>query len=225
MSRTSSLAEVVEKLENTNNKAVAFVIRQPNHPDDAPSILVAINMEDIHRNLLTVKEGIEASAEKALEIIALDMNGKQLGDQGRVFLNQGKLWIAWDGPEKTDPYTNISDVAFSLSEDVQSNIRDNRLKAADQFIGTLSPIKTSIRRISDSRWIGMKPDSLFQEVNVQSPSSSVVKTMNIILDFKPESSVIKCATLDDRRSGNSWDLDIPEPTESNDNSADDGPGL
>ena len=225
MSHTSSLTEVIDKLENTNNRAVVFVIRQPNQPDDAPSVLVAIDMDDVHHNLLTVKEGIEASTEKALEIIALDVNGKQVGDQGRVFLGQGKLWVAWDGPEKTDPCTNISDVAFSLSEDVQLNIRDDRLKTADQFIGTLSPIKTSIRRISNSSWVEMKPDSLFQEVNVQSPGSSVVKTMNVILDFEAESSEIKRATLDNRPQKESWNIDIPEPEQSNDNSADDGPGL
>ena len=228
MSQTSSLAEVAEKLEEASNaRAVVFVIRQPNQPDDAPSVLVATDMGDVQYNLLAVKEGIDESAENALEIIALNTNGKQVGDQGRVFLDQEKLLIAWDGPEKMYPDSNISDVEFSFSKDVRSNMLVvNRIKAADHFLDTLSPSDgTSVKSRYDSEWRAMGPDSLFREVTVQNSGSSVIKDMIVVLDFKPENSVVKHAELENRSNRMSWTLDVPEPTESNDNSADDGPGL
>ena len=224
MSQPSSLTEVVEKLRNTNNRAVAFVIRQPDQAYDAPSIMVAKNYEDIQYDILMLKHEIDVSAGNALEIIALDTNGKQIGDQGRIFLDQGKLCVTWDCPEKMDPDTNISNIEFPFSKEILTEmLHADRLKAADHFLDTLSiPDGPSVKSSNESIWKMMKSDFMIRDVIVQRPDANS-KDMVVILDFKPGSSEIKRVTLDDRPNQMSWNLDIPEPEQSNDNSMDDGP--
>ena len=131
MSVKNSLMNVARKLKDASESPEAkknksrdcpdmarvFVVRHHDTKDDGSSLLVAVGMEDVALSREEFVPALRNTMPQGLEIIALTRAGERMGSPGHITLDDnGQIWIAWDGLEKMDPESGISDCMLPSME-------------------------------------------------------------------------------------------------------------
>ena len=116
MSVKNSLMNVARKLKDASESPEAKKNKSRDCPDMA-RVLVAVGMEDVALSREEFVPALRNTMPQGLEIIALTRAGERMGSPGRITLDDnGQIWIAWDGLEKMDPESGISDCMLPSME-------------------------------------------------------------------------------------------------------------